>query len=466
MAGALSVSAMWKIYPTCLDASIAAIRCIRGAILAVAAVALLLPLLARADEKPLPILFIHGSGDNAAVWMTTIWRFETNGYPRQMMEAVDLRYPLAAAVYYQPQPAHSTVAEATAQIADAIDSLQRRTGANKVILVAHARGGILARQYVKERGAGRVAAMVLCAAPNHGVIVSEKLLAGSEFNGASAFLSALNGGRETPAGVRLMTIRSDGNDKYAQPDGRFIGFPGVATGVDAAGPALAAADNVAIPRIDHRETAFGPEAFAAMYRFITGRPPRTTQVRRERNPILEGTVTAFEDGAPTNIGVAGAVVEAYKVSAKTGERIGNAWLRQVTGEDGHWGPLKAESNASYEFVVAAPGFPVTHIYRSPFARSSRFVDLRPQLLTKEDREAGAVVYLSRPRGYLGLERGRITLDGKTPPGIEAGVPNLALARLALAPEPRTVMAVLGRERIALRSWPIRDNQVSVAELTW
>jgi triacylglycerol lipase len=431
------------------------------------AVALLLPLsIARSEEKPLPILFIHGNGDSAAVWMTTIWRFETNSYPRQMMEAVDLHYPLATAVYDQRQPAHSTVAEATAQIADAVDALKRRTGAAKVVLVAHARGGTLARQYLKERGAGSVAAMVLCGAPNHGVIVSEELLAGSEFNGASTFLRALNAPGEIPAGVRVMTIRSDGNDKYAQADGRFLGYPGVATGVDAAGPALAGADNVAISRIDHRETAFGPEAFAAMYRFIVGHAPRTTQVRRERNPTLEGTVTAFEDGTATNIGVAGAVVEVYKVSAKTGERIGNAWLRQVTGEDGHWGPLKAESNADYEFVVAARGFPVTHIYRSPFARSSRFVDLRPQLLTKEDRDAGAVVYLSRPRGYLGLDRGRIALDGKPPPGIDAGVPNLALARLALAPEPRTVTAQYGRERLALRSWPLRDNQVSVAELTW
>jgi pimeloyl-ACP methyl ester carboxylesterase len=465
MAGAL-VSVMWKIYPACLDASIAATRCVRGLILALIAVALLLPLPTRADDKPLPILFIHGNGDNAAVWMTTIWRFETNGYPQALLEAVDLRYPLAAAVYDQHQPAHSTVAEATAQMADAVDALKRRTGATKVVLVAHARGGILAREYLKKRGAGSVAAMVLCGAPNHGVIVSEKLLAGSEFNGASAFLHALNVPREIPAGVRVMTIRSDGNDKYAQADGRFIGYSGVPTGVDAAGPALAGADNVAIPQIDHRETAFGPEAFAAMYRFITGRAPRTTQVRRERNPILEGTVSAFEEGAATNVGVAGAVVEVYKVSTKTGERIGNAWLRQVTGEDGHWGPLKAESNAAYEFVVAAPGFPVTHIYRSPFARSSRFVDLRPQLLTKEDRDAGAVVYLSRPRGYLGLERGRIAFDGKPPPGIEAGVPNLSLARLALAPEPRTVTAQYGRERIGLRSWPLRDNQVSVAELTW
>src|SRR5690349_7078002 len=147
MARTLPVPAMWKIYPACLDASTAAMRCVRGVILAIAAVTLMLPLPARADEKPLPILFIHGNGDNAAVWMTTMWRFETNGYPGQMMEAVDLRYPLAAAVYDQRQPAHSTVAEATAQIADSVGALKRRNGATKVVLVAHARGGILARQY-------------------------------------------------------------------------------------------------------------------------------------------------------------------------------------------------------------------------------------------------------------------------------------------------------------------------------
>jgi hypothetical protein len=27
----------------------------------------------------LPILFAHGNGDQAPIWLTTLWRFESNG---------------------------------------------------------------------------------------------------------------------------------------------------------------------------------------------------------------------------------------------------------------------------------------------------------------------------------------------------------------------------------------------------
>ena len=41
------------------------------------------------EQEP-PIVFVHGNGDTAALWMTTIWRFETNGWPRERLFAVDL----------------------------------------------------------------------------------------------------------------------------------------------------------------------------------------------------------------------------------------------------------------------------------------------------------------------------------------------------------------------------------------
>jgi pimeloyl-ACP methyl ester carboxylesterase len=444
------------------------LKILRTAFLGMLVTALLLPgVAARAEDKALPILFVHGNGDTAALWMTTIWRFESNGYPRELMDAVDFTDPVASAVYDQKQPDRSTAEEATQQLAGAAAALRKRTGAAKIILIGHARGGLIIRNYLRESGAGTTAIAILCSAPDHGLVVSDKLLVGSEFNGASPFLRALNAlPDEVVPGVRFMTIRSDGNDKYAQPDGRFLGQPGATTGIGFASPELRGASNVVIPHLDHRETAYGPEAFAAMYRFITGHAPKTLKVRRERNPMLEGKVSAFADGTPTNLGAPGAVIEIYKVSPKTGERVGNAWLRQVTGEDGRWGPLKAESNADYEFVVAVPGFPITHLYRSSFARSSRFVHLRPQLLTKEDREAGAVLYVSRPRGYFAAERDRLLLDGKPPPGIAAGVPSMSLTRLAFPSTPMTIVATLDHERIVTLSWPIKDNQVSVAEFTW
>ncbi len=42
-----------------------------------------------------PIVFVPGNGDTAALWMTTIWRFESNGWPRERLHAIDMPYPLA-----------------------------------------------------------------------------------------------------------------------------------------------------------------------------------------------------------------------------------------------------------------------------------------------------------------------------------------------------------------------------------
>ena len=29
-----------------------------------------------------PVIFVHGNGDSASAWHTTVWRFESNGYDR------------------------------------------------------------------------------------------------------------------------------------------------------------------------------------------------------------------------------------------------------------------------------------------------------------------------------------------------------------------------------------------------
>jgi hypothetical protein len=42
-----------------------------------------------------PILLVHGNGDHAALWMTTLWRLESNGVPRGRMLAINFTDPLA-----------------------------------------------------------------------------------------------------------------------------------------------------------------------------------------------------------------------------------------------------------------------------------------------------------------------------------------------------------------------------------
>ncbi len=52
------------------------------------------PIAPAAAEIP-PILFVHGNGDDAALWITTLWRMESNGVPRDRMFAINFIDPLA-----------------------------------------------------------------------------------------------------------------------------------------------------------------------------------------------------------------------------------------------------------------------------------------------------------------------------------------------------------------------------------
>lgn len=430
---------------------------------------LLLRATAHAQATRLPIVFVHGNGDTAGLWITTQWRFESNGWPRDLMHAVDLRYPQARAVDDTPMPGRSSSGDVMRQLADEVAAAKARTGAAKVILIAQSRGGNTVRNYLKNGGgAAHVELAILCGAVNHGVVVSDKFLVGSEFNGASAFMRDLNGTPgEVVAGVRFVTIRSADNDKFAQPDGKFLGQPGVPTGLNFDAAELKGAENIVLPVLDHRETGYAPEAFAAMVRVITGQAPAAMAVTAEAAPVLDGKVSGFEAGAPTNIGIGGAKVTVYRVAADSGERQGEAVHQKTTGADGLWGPFKAASDAFYEFVIEIAGVPTTHMYRSPFPRSSALVHLRPQVLAPADLEAGAVVYLQRPRGYFGGGRDTIELNGQPAPGIPPGVPTVSTAKVLLpAGAVQAVPARFNTERITARTWPIKENRVSVIELTW
>ncbi len=420
---------------------------------------------ARAAARP-PIVFIHGNGDTAALWNTTIWRFESNGWPRDLLHAVDFRYPTARRVEDVPQPGTTSVAEEVAQLAEEIAEVRGRTGADKVILIAQSRGGLVARLFAKNGGADQVEAMILCGCVNHGVLDSATILVGSEFNASSPFLRSLNAGvSEVVPGVRTLTIRSTDMDKFAQPDGRAIGLPQVkGTGYDA--PALRGATNVAIPGLDHRETGYSPQAFAAMWRFLTGGAPRTVDVVAERRVTLSGKISGWLGDLPTNIGLPGVRLEVHAVDATTGERRGAALLKQTTGKAGAWGPLTVSPDAYLEFVVAAPGLSTTHVYRSPFPRSSDVVNLRPQRLAAGEAGKGAIVHLSRPRGYFGAGRDHVLLGARIPPGIPQGVP--AVSDVAIAyplPPAQSVVGQCNSETIAARTWPAADGHVSVIELT-
>lgn len=428
-----------------------------------------------------PIVFVHGNGDTAALWQTTLWRFESNGWPRERLHAIDVPYPLARDDDSKPQAGRTSAAENMAYLKAEVENVMRATGAARVVLLGNSRGGNAIRSYILNGGGDRtVSHAILGGTPNHGVQAIAGLNENNEFAGTGPYLKALNApknaaGDEVTGPVKWMTIRSDNNDKYAQPDGLWIGRRGQPTGVSYEGPALKGATNVVIPRIDHRETAFSPAAFAAAYRFITGRAPTTTTPVPEASIALSGKVAGMGVSStdPTtgnfgnNLPLPGARLEIYATDPTTGERRAAAAYAKAIGADGLWGPFAAQAGTPYEFVVAAPGYATTHIYRSAFPRSSGIVNLKPERIADADKDAGAILTMTRPRGYLDPARDRMAFDGQTPPPGALPGAGVASSKIKLASaQARPVVAEFNGERVVGRPWPAADGHVSLLELTY
>ena len=434
-----------------------------GLVAAICSIAVPAP--AEAQAQPVPIVFVHGNGDTAALWQVTMWRFESNGYPRNRLFAIDLRNPTARTDNNLPEAGKSSTEDVKKQLAAFVTQVRRQTGAPKVALVGNSRGANTIRNYVKNGGGAAVVShVVLGGGVNHGVFNNPAILPNNEFNGASSFMKQLNAGpNEVVAGVKFYTMRSDRFDLFAQPDGRFIGLPGVPTRVSYDGPALRGAlANVVLPRFDHREASYAPRAFANTFKFITGREPSTLAIRSETRPRLSGRITGLTSGLYNNIGVEGVRLHIYAVNRDTGVRSGAPVFTQITGPGGVWGPLFANPSASYEFVFTVPGQPRTHIYRSPFPRGSNVIHLRPAEAVAKPRDASIVV-MTRPRGYFGVDD-TVAFDGQRPAFSNDPVPNVSSLTLRPPFADRSHRARFQNEVIAVRNWPA--GHIAVAEFSY
>src|SRR3977135_1177976 len=103
-----------------------------------------------------PILFVHGNGDHAALWITTWWRMESNGVPRDRMFAINFTDPLARSDDSVAQPNSSSTEDQRRELDDAIKELKRRTGVTRVALVGNSRGGYAIRNYINNGGSADV----------------------------------------------------------------------------------------------------------------------------------------------------------------------------------------------------------------------------------------------------------------------------------------------------------------------
>jgi hypothetical protein len=169
-----------------------------------------------------------------------------------------------------------------------------------------------------------------------------------------------------------------------------------------------------------------------------------------------------------NLPLAGAGLTLFEIDQASGTRIGSAVYTAKIGAEGRWGPFTARAGASYEFEIVAPGYAITHIYRSEFPRSSSVLNLRAERMTDTDRQAGAILTFSRPRGYFDAQRDKMNFDGQSPPpGVPPAGAGVSTSTIKLAQvSDRAVTAEFNGERLTGRTWSAAGNHVTVLELTY
>src|ERR1035437_6954645 len=139
-----------------------------------------------------PIVFVHGHGDSAAIWQTTLWRFESNGWPRSRLFALQQPYPLARDDDSKEQAGRNSTAEHMAFLKTEVDKVLAQTGARQVVLVGSSSGGYAIRNYIQNGGGDKtVSHAILGGVPNHGVCAIPGCLEGSELSVTVRFLKTL-----------------------------------------------------------------------------------------------------------------------------------------------------------------------------------------------------------------------------------------------------------------------------------
>jgi triacylglycerol lipase len=425
------------------------------------------------ESGAVPVVFVHGNGDDAAKWIGVIWLWESNGYPKDRLYAIRFTNPSARSDDTKDEPSRSSTAFAESELSAFVAKVLGETHSSKVALVGSSRGGMTIRNYLEHGGAQHVAYVVLCGAPNHGVTATDANLNG-EFNGKGAYLQGLNhvgangsAASEVVAGVKMMTLRSDHLDKYAQPMGVAMGNPQMSTGVTYEGPALRGAENVVLPGLDHRELAFTPRAFAEMFRFITGNAPQTLAVTAEKTPMVSGLVTGFADGVATNLPAAGVHLRVIPIG--DGGKAGPVGYEVTTAADGKWGPMLAKPGQEYEFDLEFGGRHVRY-FKAAIPRSTELMNLRLQPVPREAATlpAGEYVLVERPQGYLSRERDAVTIDGALakdePSGLPSGVP-LRDNFVAALPGDEAKVVLRGETIVAVGSKDLRKD-LPVVDFLW
>ena len=155
----------------------------------------------------LPVLLVHGYVCNGGYWTQLSRQLAQAGI---VHKAVDL------------EPINGDIEAFVPQVEQAITELCARTGSDRVIIVAHSMGGLVARAWLRRHGAARVARIITIGTPHHGTALAN-LAAGtnarqmSRIDGAPSGWLAQLAASETPETRALITSIYSHHDNIVTP---------------------------------------------------------------------------------------------------------------------------------------------------------------------------------------------------------------------------------------------------------
>jgi len=186
--------------------------------------------------RGIPVLLLHGLFHNRACWLWTRYRLRRRGLRN---------------VYTINLPPWYELEELTERVSRKVDELRHASGCERVHLVGHSMGGMIARNFVQLRGgAPKVANCILLAAPNHGSKLAPFALTplGKLLLPGSDFLQQL-ATAPLPSSVRFTAVSS-------RHDNMVIPYQSAQ---------LQEAGNVELTGMGHMSLLYHPRAFEALF---------------------------------------------------------------------------------------------------------------------------------------------------------------------------------------------------------
>jgi pimeloyl-ACP methyl ester carboxylesterase len=109
------------------------------------------------DSNAPPVLLLHGYGCNSGYWSHLVPRLDA---ARISHATVDL------------EPLTGDIDDYAPRVQQAVEALRAQTGRDRVVVVAHSMGGLVARAWMRRYGTEQVARVITLGTPHHGTCLA------------------------------------------------------------------------------------------------------------------------------------------------------------------------------------------------------------------------------------------------------------------------------------------------------